>query len=482
MQSQTIQVFTAWQVASFDVFSPREAVTSWKLEVLQSWERLICYGRPGWAALWRAHTNKDNNPYSCEALIRLAQRKLMAGITNYNHVLATGDSNLIQAINLTLLSRRALLHIGKHSKLARTIVASCMGICMEVSYDLESLRVEAPSEPILSEAAARLIGKHELWPQLVRSLLGAIADGAVDSDGIGEITSWILMAMTWDAACISKFTSSSDDVMTFTRSDITLGDFLKALLGEIPVFEIIQGSNSAPEVLQKDRSSVNEDFCNNLLKRRLCFTHAIQLNKKTASFEDLEQAACRMAIIITHKLTPRVDAVAVLYPAKGAEKEELGTMQIEIKNRGSLSSKAFQDFLNNMLVESLFTTRGKTHFAPGLDIVFNIGHKTQGRRYCKFYAQPHSVRACLELSTDANLTLFRNVFEAVTRKTDGADSRVAADSLQSLMARLVDFGRVQLNKDESKLPRYMPGTVEKELQEDIEDIMEVYNLGGNHEA
>ena len=467
-------------MASFDVFSPREAVTSWKLEALQSWERLISYGRPGWAAMWRVHANKDNNPYSCEALIQLAQHKLMAGIRNYNRVLATGDSNLIQAINVALLSRRAPLHIGQHSKLARTIVASCMGICTEVSYNLEALRVEAPSEPILSEAAARLIHKNNLWPQLIRTLLGCLADGAVDSGIIGEITTWILMAMTWDAACISKFTPSSGDIITFTRSDITLADFLKVLLGEIPEFEITEGSNPAPELVQKVGSSVSEDSCHNLLKRRLCFTHAIQLNKVRASFEDLEQAACRMAIIITHKLAPGVDAVAVLYPAEGAEKEELGTVQMEIKNRGSLGPKKSQGLLSNMLLESVFTTRSQTHFMPGLDILFNIGDKREGHRYCKFYAQRHSVRSCLELSTDANLTLFRNVFEAITRKTDGADFKVAADSLQSLMAQLVDFGRVQLHKDKRKSSLYMPDMVEKELQEDIEDIMEVYNLGGNH--
>jgi hypothetical protein len=474
--SASLGFLLLWQMATFDVFSSRETITSWKLEELQNWERLICYGRPGWAAMWKVHANERNNPYSCESLLLLAQSKLMAGIMNYKDVLANSDSTLIQTIDLALLSRRAPLHVGEHSKHARSMVASCMGICMEVSNDLDSLRVEAPSEPVLSEAAARLIDRHELWPRLVRTLLGAMADGAVDSGTVGEITVWILMAMAWDAACISKFTSSSDNI-TFTRSDVTLGDFLKTLLGEIPKFEIRESSNTATGFVKRDETEANEHFLDNLLKRRICFTHAIQLNNKVASFEDVERGACRMAMLVTHALTAAVDGIIPLFPAEGAEAEELGSVQVQVKNWASFPNAKFKDFFNAMLLVSGFTTKDKAHFMPGLDMVANIGNKEEGRKLCNFYAERQSARACLELSTDANLSLFRNVFETVTKKTDGTDSKVAADTLQSLMSRLVDCGRVQLDKRKSAFLGDMPRTVEKDLLNEIEDLMEVYNKG-----
>jgi hypothetical protein len=68
------------------------------------------------------------------------------------------------------------------------------------------------------------------------------------------------------------------------------------------------------------------------------------------------------------------------------------------------------------------------------------------------------------------------VFEAVTRKEGGAASRVAADSLQSLMSQLVDRGRVRLAKRKSARLDHLPDTVEKQLQVETEDLMQVYDL------
>jgi hypothetical protein len=125
-------------------------------------------------------------------------------------------------------------------------------------------------------------------------------------------------------------------------------------------------------------------------------------------------AACRMGLITLHYKAPAIDGVLPLFPAEGT-KEEPGSVQFQIRNCVSHPNNDFKNSMQNMYIASQFTSPGKSGPLPGLDVVLHMGHDEQNHKYCDFYAECGRVRACLELLTDAKLTLFRHVFEAVTR-------------------------------------------------------------------
>lgn len=458
------------------MLSPKKEETSWSLDELQDWQRLICYGRPGWGAMWKVYNNSDMNPYSFESLINLAERKLMAGFFTFDDVLGKAKAHLISTIELALLSRRVPVIIGENSEIARSMVASCMGICTEVSKDLKSLRVDTPSEPILSEAAARVIGEYRLWPRLIEALLGAIRQEVVDSGKIGEVASWILLAMTWDAACIAKGSSSSGT--TYTRSDITVADFLKAMMGETPIAEIFGSPDLPSAVDQDDQKAEKQRFLDELLQMRICFTHSIQFKEKDPSFETLATSAVRMGLGISGPNAEGADAHLPLFAAKGDKKQRLWLFQFQIKNQVRFPYSLFKKALARMRITSRYYSPQDRpgSLVPGIDMVLNIGHEQKGRCFCKFYIHADSERASLELSTDSNLTLFRHVIEAVTRTDDVTKDKAAADNLASLMARLIDSGRKKSGKRKNVSLEDLPSTVKEPLRHTLENLMDVYNL------
>ena len=477
---------------------------SWDLEELQRWERLITYGRPGWAALWKVNSEKSHNPYSPKKLLRLAERKLTAGIQNSTWVLTNGEEMLVRTIKLTILSRRALIRIGFHSQEARCMVASCMGICTGISHDLKLIRVQSLSEPILSEAAARLIHRHNLWPDLLETLTHGLQHGLVNTGAAGEIVAWILLSITWDAACIRKFQTS--DVVTHTRSDVTVNNFIEALLGYVPEIVVKESSegisnhvlNEGPSNVSEQQFSMEEsdgtnDFSNEesdvtseqafsregtectsasakidtqafvkeLLARRICFTHVTQLSSTRATFKHLQDAARRMQLSACAPLTHSIDAFTALFPASEAENQELWSLQIQARNHGQFDKKACKASLEKMSEAAIKMARtadsGKPSFLPGLDMYMHIGHKVRGRKYCDFHVRPKSQRACLVLSTDSCLTLFQPAIRAVC----GQGNEVGAAKLTSLLSKLIDLERLTLSQMGPWSMDHMPESVKK---------------------
>lgn len=500
------------------MFSQPTTVKSWNLEGLQRWERLITYGRPGWTALWKVNAHKNMNPYSPNKLLRLAERKLTAGIQNSTWVLTNGEEMLVRSIKLTLLSRRALIRIGFHSQEARCMVASCMGICTGISHDLKLIRVQSLSEPILSEAAARLINRHNLWPDLLETLIHGVQHGFVNTGAAGEIAAWVILSIAWDAACIRKFQTS--DVITYTRSDVSVKDFIEALLGYVPEInpkEIPDGTSkqefsgeASDGASKKEFSSADSDvasekefssaesdgasekeissaesdgeikqevckqgsectrvkinkqtFVEELMARRICFTHMAQLSSTKATFEHLKNAACRMQFSVCAPLTYYIDAFAPLFPAREAESQDLWSMQIQVRNHGQFDKKISKVSLEKMSEAAMNMAKTadseNTSFLSGLDVYMHIGHKVQGYKYCDFHVKPKSVRACLVLSTDSCLTLFQSAIKTVC----GEGNHAGAAKLTSLLSRLIDLERLTLSQKGPWSMDHLPDSVKK---------------------
>ncbi len=420
------------------MFAPREAVESWNLEDLQKWERLITYGRPGWASFFRAGAKENINPYTYEELIKLARSKLLGG-----HDISEWPPNekphMLKAFRIALLSRRALVRIGMRSEIARTMVASCMGVCLRVSEDLEAMLVDSLSEPILSEASARIINEYDLWPELLESLLEAMQYGAVETGRLGELAAWILLAIGWDAACKAK---DASPYRTYTRSDISLGDLLKALVGKVPEPE----SESDPDRLTKSKRTRQDakvqlynakKVIQDVMEMRLCYTHATRLQTSGVSLANLQMIACRMTLGVCAPGTDAVDAFLALLSPKG-KPEELGALLLQIKNKGSFrpaEGKRCLKSLGDTARANLTQESNPTSPLPGLDLLLHVGDQSKTESKCEIFADGRSRRACVLLSTDSSLSLFKNVFAAVTGTPE------AARRLACAFQRLIDAER-----------------------------------------
>ena len=399
----------------------------------------MSYGRPGWTALFMANVKENNNGYTFEKLMDLAKSKLLGGgdITQWPPQQVNGE--LLETFKIALLSRRALVRIGMMSQLARAMVASCMSICLRVSDNLESMLVDSLSEPILSEAAARHINQFGIWPDLLEALLDAMQYGAVETGRLGELAAWILLAIGWDAACIAKDPSKA---RTYTRSDVTLEDFLRALLGSVPevVLERPTKTMSTRQGADVHSSDHGKAFVTELLQRRLCFTHVIQLQESGLSMANLNRTAGRSSMGANPPGTAATDGYVALHPPEGDISEEepkLWVAQFQIKNKKEVGPAEEKRVLKNMddVAQRVRPSAGRkspTVSIPGIDFLLRFGgDPSQGSR-CEFSKKANSNRACLLLSTDSKLSLFSNAFSAVTK------SQTDADRLSSAFQRLVD--------------------------------------------
>jgi hypothetical protein len=397
----------------------------------------MTYGRPGWISLFRAGSKKTKNPYTFEELIMLARSKLLGGL-EVSEWPPEENTQLLKAFRITLLSRRALIRIGMRTELARTMVASCMSMCMKVSEDLESMLVDSLSEPILSEAAGRIINDFDLWPELLETLVDAMSYGAVtvETGKLGELAAWILLAIGWDAACKAKEPSP---YRTYTRSDISLGDLLKALLGEVPGLDPtrLKQNKRTRQGNLKEQEDNSEVVIQELMEMLLCFTHVTQLHTSGLSLENLKMAACRMVLAVCAPGTDSIDAFLALLPPKG-KLGELGVLQLQIKNKNYLRpSEAKRCFKNmgDVAIVKISQTDKKCLKLRGLDMLIHVGDQINAEPKCELFVDGTTNRACLLLSTDSKLSLFQEAFKAVTRREDGAQR------LASAFQRLVDAER-----------------------------------------
>jgi hypothetical protein len=425
------------------------------------------------------------NAYNSEQLITLAKEKLLGGLQVAQWPPEMPD--MLKTFRIALLSRRALVRIGMRSEIAQNMVASCMGMCMRVSEDIDSMMVDSLSEPILSEAAARIINEFDLWPELLETLIDAMSYGAVETGRVGELASWILLAIGWDAACKAKQPVLCE---TYTRSDISLGDLLKALLGKVP--ELDPARPKKKMRTRQDSSTEQEDnskaVLQEVMEMLLCITHATQLHTSGLSFENLKMAACRMLLAVCAPGTDAIDAFLALLPPKGKQMM-LGVLQLQIKNKKVLRSAEAKRCLKNMGEVSrvkISPTDQECTQLRGVDALIHVGDQSGKESKCEIFVDEHTQRVCLLLSTDSKLSLFGSAFAAVTKTADGAqrlasafEKLVDAERLASFKQKTWSVGNAQPCSPDLVSP---PGEPTVEAQMDaLTDIFFVEDRADNQE-
>jgi hypothetical protein len=157
--------------------------------------------------------------------------------------------------NLAALTLRLLLEFEPRREIAvnaeNRLVEGHMRIAYSVPKHREYLRSGAPSEPILAEAAARVM---ESIPSVPDALLKLVRDGLISKGERGELVARLLLILAHDRAARKAGTILSPHISPVSFKShpqthskysipILLVDFLRELVGEVHLQEIL---NSTP--------------------------------------------------------------------------------------------------------------------------------------------------------------------------------------------------------------------------------------------
>ncbi|EFJ18431.1 hypothetical protein SELMODRAFT_420356 [Selaginella moellendorffii] len=161
--------------------------------------QLFRYGRP----LWSSRLDSNPNVWS---LLDLAEAKLVGVLHGDFQGQAvdvcgsTGKVQMAESQALALLSASAGLEICPRSAQSQLLVASHMSILTFISLDRTRVHISQPVEPVVSEAAARILNRKSGEPLEVALglFLNGCYDGYVDAGPRGEfIVKLILLQACW---------------------------------------------------------------------------------------------------------------------------------------------------------------------------------------------------------------------------------------------------------------------------------------------
>jgi hypothetical protein len=154
-------------------------------------------------------------------IIEFAQSKL---ICNNDH------SKISDKAKIAVLARRLLLEFEpKREAAVRTeteLVAAHMHVAYSVPAHREYLRSGAPSEPILAEAAARIMASNHF--QTAEILSEYLSNGLITRGERGELVGRLLLIQAFDAAVMTKSLRDRINPIHFSVA-IPVIDFLVAL-------------------------------------------------------------------------------------------------------------------------------------------------------------------------------------------------------------------------------------------------------------
>ncbi|KZT00611.1 uncharacterized protein LAESUDRAFT_753114 [Laetiporus sulphureus 93-53] len=180
----------------------------------------ICrFGRPLWRALFMSGDRAVR-----VTMVETALSKLTGYHPNgtYNHA------------HLAALSTRLLLEFEPARELSRTVEAELVDNNLRIAYSVPKRRGYPrsgyPSEPILAEAAARLLNRSEF--SVPANLAPYVRSGLIKKGKKGELVMRLLLLEAFDKATRKKFGNSEDpEHLTFDHPILVI-DFLQALFGE----------------------------------------------------------------------------------------------------------------------------------------------------------------------------------------------------------------------------------------------------------
>lgn len=284
--------------------------------------RRLMFGRPLWASSICAGK-------TITEVIEFAKCKLLGGHqpTQRIEILFDKEEDRI-AVSLALVGCLVSLDISVQSQLTHLLVGSYMATCIAVSEDRENILVIYPSEPILSEAALRLIEVTENRTFVLDRLEISLKNGLVEAGFRGELVARIILILGW------QHMLSGDTLYTQEKS---VRDFLNTLFGNYQTLK------------QRDNRLKSLKLKTTFLQSKLCLTHFVQLNDPP-SCQVLKRLFERGAGAILGRNARGGD---LLLPVKmnNTSEEQFSFILIQVKNY-STSGQAYTEAATTRLTPS----------------------------------------------------------------------------------------------------------------------------------
>ncbi|KDQ61333.1 hypothetical protein JAAARDRAFT_190117 [Jaapia argillacea MUCL 33604] len=218
----------------FDVFASDTVHSGLTLTDVGKVEFIVQFGRPLWASLYG-----DGNGDLSSTILEFAAQKLCCQTLS--------QPSLPKAAALAVASRRMLLNFNpaRHDakKLLEEAVERHMHVLLAFPAHLEFAHAGTPSEPILAEAAGRVMARYPCT--ILDSLFEALSNGLVEGGDPGELAHRFLLIMAYDDVL-----GTIRDPLMFDRTEpqwhvpIKLLEFLRHLFSP-PIFDKI--CNSTPQ-------------------------------------------------------------------------------------------------------------------------------------------------------------------------------------------------------------------------------------------
>ena len=184
------------------------------------------YGRPLWGALLSPSGTEGFKP---ERIIELAMDKLIGG-KSFILWKKEAQNRITIMETLAIFGPRLCIDIVPQSRYASHLIASYMHLCLDISEDRECIITSMPSEPVLAEAAARIMNDSNVnLTELINQLSSALKKGVVEAGYRGELAARLLLLKAWDD-CNKKKHPNGTDVGNDYSHFVTMNEFLKSLL------------------------------------------------------------------------------------------------------------------------------------------------------------------------------------------------------------------------------------------------------------
>jgi hypothetical protein len=255
-----------YAVDTFNILAPKERI--WTVsgdsprDLTSVLFKHFMKGRPLFGSFLQS--GSDNKAVRLADVVQLAAEKLLGGIAVEQGMQGQTDHYLAVA----LLSVRGAVFVKPQSELASSLVAKHLGMCLAISSDRGLVFTGYPSEPVLAEAACRIMNRRSKLDvgEILSPMLPYVREGIVDGGARGELVARILFLMAWDRACKNdtseykpRFTIFGDHKVLYTRP-LVVREFLHSLADKDQFDVALNG-----QIDQKEM----ERF----LKGRVFFTH-----------------------------------------------------------------------------------------------------------------------------------------------------------------------------------------------------------------
>ncbi|KAI0298434.1 hypothetical protein B0F90DRAFT_702078 [Multifurca ochricompacta] len=310
------------------------------LKDVTSLECIAHMGRPLWGTLYD-HGNEESH----KKLIGFAMDKLLCG--------SPGPGPLSDARIYAVLSQRLALDIGTSQFILPSVtplnlaeivheqITYHMRVCISVGKEFESMRGVASSEPILSEAASRIMN-DELGFNLPVALEKVFSGFSVSQGARGEllVAAWFTWAR--DQVVKSKGEPCDGALCHF----FTVKELFENLF-PASVFKLIE---KAKPSLCPQNGNANQLFEDAFKGARMHFNHFIKpYEHEVLARKYLIRFMARGAAALGANCQPGFDAVyPFLYGDIHLDVQKLGFIIVQVKNDASISPKKFNGIFRDM--------------------------------------------------------------------------------------------------------------------------------------